>query len=588
MNTLFRCTPLLLLIASLTGCAATTASLDVWEANDLPLAGRRETAVLNFEGNSEVAAAARGAVVAGIQKTGFHNLSSPQRVAQIATRGGQPDAGAAPLSVREVIQQAKQAGVDAVIAARVDTKSEGSLAAVMLRYQVIETGTGKITHQDKIVRRDENVSSTDADAALKKLAVECAEVMVTKISAHVRTEEVKLATMMYGAGSAEVAAGNTYATKGDWDNAARQYKAALDKDEQNHVAMYNLGLAHQSKHDYKTAANFFANARKISDQQLYKDAEASLNHASQTYDLVQTRLAKPALQPTIPVGPGAAGPQQEQIAAGNRTQQQPAYQQQPYNAASGQNGNVQQVAGQQQLPPNYQQFPNQNAPQYPQQQPPAAGGYNNQYAAQQAPYTPPANGYDQQPQTGSNPPNEYVQRRYTEPLNARGYENPSEGYQPPTQPPAGQHFAKQPANGYASGYSTPHTGSAQAYTDAAVQQHYNIAPQNPGNQPGGHDAAHQMAGGAAGGFKRPAYQRPGMPVATHESAEGYKQQHATYPADQYQQAGNTASAPQQPAYGNQDYKQGYGNPSYGGNGYGGGYDQGERVTRFPSTGSQPY
>jgi len=602
MKTLLRCTPLLLLLATLSGCAATTASLETWEANELPLAGRRETAVLTFEGNPDAANPARSTVVEGIQKTGFHRLSSPQRVAQITTRGGSMEAGAAPLSVREVIEQARRAGVDAVIAARVDTKNEGSGAAVMLRYQVIDTGTGKIINQDKIVRRNEKATSADDTTALKALAVECGEAMVAKISAHVRVTEVELASMTYGAGAAQVAAGNTYAVKGDWDNAAKQYNAALEIDKKNHAAMYNLALAHQSRHDYKTAAKYFASAREISNTALYQKAEENLQQASTTYDLVQTRLAQPALQPNIPVAPNTPLSQQ-QIAASNRNPQpapgqpatgQPAPGQQPPSGAQpdyranafGQGSNVQQAATQQQLPNGYQQFAEQYAghqSQQPSSAAPAqqpAGGFNRS----------PQNSYGQQP-NNQQPPNAYVQRRYTEPLNHPAYSQPGSnanaGNYSQAPPTAGQQangystarnqrFQQPPISGpanpggaYAGGNNAGgldnnnQYGAYQAYQNQAYQnQAYQNAPgyTAPGNSRPGSAGGNLAAGGngviaGRSTFTPPAYQRPGQPIADSKT-----------PAPSAGKPGG--------------YDPGGYNP--------GGYGQENRVTRFPETGSPAY
>jgi hypothetical protein len=280
-------------------------------------------AVLRFAGKPEVASAVRSHVLSELEQGGFYTtvdegtaLSLGQNVAYL----GQAD------QLKAAMVQARDVGVDAVLAARLRGQAEsGSVAgpfqanepslSVELSYDLIHVPTGRILAQQTIRRdhvgefTDELGASLVIEEVARRLAMECGSELVRQITAHPESVEILLAGSSWPAsGAGLVSDGNQAAAVGDWKNAVDFWHAALKEGPTNHAAMYNLGVAFERAADHEGAVHWYSKAVAEKEAKQYQQALARAEAGLQQYHLAQVQVRRPRRGQVLPAGSSPADP----------------------------------------------------------------------------------------------------------------------------------------------------------------------------------------------------------------------------------------------------------------------------------------
>jgi tetratricopeptide (TPR) repeat protein len=296
-------------VAPLCGCATTARiQLDRWHAVEFDVQGVDRLAVLRFAGKQEVADAVRAQVLSEVERGGFYTVvdeGTALRLGQDAAYLGTAE------ELKLAVAQAREAGIDALLAARLRGRAEDSGLAggvfrtgipaivVELSYDLIHVPTGRILAQQSITRNyegeytDTNDVSTVTEEVARRLAMECGSALVAEITAHPESFEVSLASSAWpSGGAAQVSEGNEAAENGDWTKAIDHWHAALKETPENHAAMYNLGIAFERAADHEGAAHWYSKAVVQKDSERYQRALARVDQGREEFRLAQVQVAR--------------------------------------------------------------------------------------------------------------------------------------------------------------------------------------------------------------------------------------------------------------------------------------------------------
>jgi len=301
------------LTAAICGCAH-RGTLLVWEPAAIDVTGLRRLAVLEFRGPESSGQIARHAVVTQLRSNGFYQLVDPSAVlGQGPLEEGRLSGTAGDLPP-EVLAAFRRANVDAVLMGEVLSYRAGDFAedhhlglanlvqragrwgdqlmavalrtdhtttadvTVSLAFQLVETSTGRVlaARHSSYTQRGELRGGhrylPAPEAALADCLHRCARDTVHLIAPHQVPVEVVLAKEGFGKAARLIRRGNQAAARGDWDSAASNWRAALEVDQENHAALYNLGIAHEAKYRFEEAEVLFAKAYSIGRRPLYAQA----------------------------------------------------------------------------------------------------------------------------------------------------------------------------------------------------------------------------------------------------------------------------------------------------------------------------
>ncbi|MEN6493703.1 MAG: CsgG/HfaB family protein [Thermoguttaceae bacterium] len=315
-----------LTVALASGCAQ-TAKFQVWQPAEFDVAGIRRLAVLEFRGQDNAGQRARSELVARLWDSGFYALADPTELnAIVQTSGyqveGKPDLGAA-------IAAGRQLGVDAILIGEVihyraddrerlnrivhttrpgpgeryDRHGDGAPVGVGIHHdlmlqrevsvamslQLVDVRTGEIRAQRQAsYRADGEIHNGQGylpskEVASNELITKWAREMSELLTPHLIPYEVELASPRWGSVAAEIRRGNNLALKGQWEKAAVIWEAALIADPKNHVAMYNLALAHAARFDYPRALELLEDASRLHPNTTYPETLSRIQRHEQAY-----------------------------------------------------------------------------------------------------------------------------------------------------------------------------------------------------------------------------------------------------------------------------------------------------------------
>lgn len=310
------------LVLGLTGCAS-TAQLHVWRPAELDVPELHRLVVLDFNSSDETGETVRSAVVAELSESRFFDLIDQAELGPVVVTDG-PSRGKIDLAA--AIDAGRRLGIDALLTGDVvsyhvtdsvvrqssmDWKGDRSKrpgagpefflqqdvgvkreAVVSLDFRLVDVRSGQICASRQVVHTyrkrpgDRPAPPLSRDEVLADLLRQCAHDILAKIAPHQEPCEVKLATAWYGSAAAEIRRGNGYAVAGDWEEASRCYREALEKDPDSHAAHYNLALAHEARCEYGPAGELLAKARESHSSDLYAEAQQRVQRSDEAYRVV--------------------------------------------------------------------------------------------------------------------------------------------------------------------------------------------------------------------------------------------------------------------------------------------------------------
>lgn len=298
----------MLILGGISGCGTTKkARLAAWRVAQYDVGGIERLAVLGFRAPPEVAATVERTALEHLNKSGFYQVIQDSSASQL-------EAAHVPLpteadGIRQVVARGRQLGADAVLVGRVRKRlDEGAELGnftlrigdpelgVMIEYFVVDVHTRSIRAKQRIVRtqsdevfvEDRRFTARTVDDMVKQ----CAEEMVSQITAGSDMIQVELATLTLGKGSGYLQDGNKLAGEGEWQRAAEEYLSATQVNPDCHQAIYNLGLAAEAQGRFRDAENMYNRAIKKSDEPLYRDALTRVASAGRNYHLAQRQIAE--------------------------------------------------------------------------------------------------------------------------------------------------------------------------------------------------------------------------------------------------------------------------------------------------------
>ena len=236
----------------LSGCAP-LATLPVMKPAEHDLTGIERIAIVN------AAEEARHEVVASFIENRSYTLVEPavlETVHPITDSDGGLDRAAA-------LDAARQVGVDAVLEC-------SAAAGGGLRAELIDVDSGEVL------------------AAPAGLPAEGTAELVAALAPHYVPADVTLARQWWGAGKANVQAGNALARQGDWTAAEEAWEQARQADPGNHAALHNLALAAEARQDYREAFEYLDKALAQFPAKLYHQTRKAME-ARQTAYLAAAR-----------------------------------------------------------------------------------------------------------------------------------------------------------------------------------------------------------------------------------------------------------------------------------------------------------
>jgi tetratricopeptide (TPR) repeat protein len=309
------------------GCA-TTAELPLWRPAEANVVSVRQLAVFPFGGPDNVGPAAREACLTRLSEHGYYQLvdfDEVQRLwpAPLVAADGRVDRVAA-------VEAARRRQLDAIVLGQVRYERDkghslGSTELVLgnptvradVAYELIDVRTGETLAAGEAgsqytgdLTNDRN-TPTSKSTVRERLARQSGAQVGDRITPHAATIHVPLADAGTSRGAWAVRRGNKLAAEGRWSEAEQEWQAALAANPQCHAAIYNLGVAHESRQEYQQARTRYAAAHELAAETLYENGQQRVDRAHREQPLVLAQLqrvgvfAPPALatHPAAPLPP---------------------------------------------------------------------------------------------------------------------------------------------------------------------------------------------------------------------------------------------------------------------------------------------
>ncbi len=303
------------------GCASTKVTLPPRSLAIAPQGQR--VALIGINGQPDLADAARTCLAEKINQSGAYQVVE----APATVMTGQP-VSSAPLPVK--LQQGRMLGAELLLQGHVksalDNNSLGGSIAfgdptlnVTLTVELIDVETGATIAREAVTKslqgefERNSKSSNSVGSVSARLAQQCAEVIVERLTMSNQPVEVELASSTFHKGSGKLKEGIEAAQSADWSTAEAHFLRALADDPGNHEALYNLGVVNEALGNNAEALKYYNAAAKKKDSQQYRDAANRAKNRERETLLAWTK-AQRAAQPVVqqlppPQGPNA-GPQQ--------------------------------------------------------------------------------------------------------------------------------------------------------------------------------------------------------------------------------------------------------------------------------------
>lgn len=297
-----------MLLMGFSGCGTTkTARLTAWRAAQFDVGGVERLAVLGFRAPAEVASLAKEATLEKLHQSRFYQIVPEVNAGRYkATHLPLPDE---PDGLHQIVSRGRQLNADAVLVGRVrkridDGKKIGNVTlqigdpelAIKIDYYIVDMRSGNVRARQSVIRtqKEEGLASDRrlSDRAVDSLVKQCAEEMVSQITAGSETIDVQLARVNMGKGSSYIRDGNKLAGKGKWEEAAEEYIAAVEVNPDSHQAIYNVGLAAEAQGRFGEAEEMYRKAIMKSDESIYRDALARVSNTGNTYQLAQQQIVQ--------------------------------------------------------------------------------------------------------------------------------------------------------------------------------------------------------------------------------------------------------------------------------------------------------
>jgi len=298
----------MLILGGISGCGTTKkARLAAWRVAQYDVGGIERLAVLGFRAPPEVAASVESTALEHLNQSGFYQVIQNSNASRF-------EAAHVPLpteadGIGQIVARGRQLGADAVLVGRVRKRLDegtelGNLTVrigepelgVMIEYFVVDVHTRSIRAKQRIVRTQSDEAFAEdrrfTARAVDNMVEQCAEEMVSQITAGSDMIEVELATLTMGKGSGYLQDGNKLAGEGEWQRAAEEYLSATQVNPDCHQAIYNLGLAAEAQGRFRDAEHMYNKAIETSDEPLYRDALTRVASAGRNYHLAQRQIAE--------------------------------------------------------------------------------------------------------------------------------------------------------------------------------------------------------------------------------------------------------------------------------------------------------
>jgi len=148
-------------------------------------------------------------------------------------------------------------------------------ATVTVEFKLVDVESGEIRadrqvshHFEAMVERGDQIPTQTE--ILEQLARQCVDDIVAMLAPHEVDSEIKLAACeMWTRGRREVRSGMLLAQEGEWDQAEEMFRQALDKEPDNHAALFNLAIVADHRQDYEQAENFAMRALRLQHKSCY-------------------------------------------------------------------------------------------------------------------------------------------------------------------------------------------------------------------------------------------------------------------------------------------------------------------------------
>lgn len=328
------------------GCAQ-TAHFQVWQPAELDVSGIHRLAVLDFRGQDKTGQLARSELVARLWDSGFYSIVDPTELNAIVHTSmtgidGEPD-------LREALEVARRLGIDAILVGEViRSGSERGLrngrriltergdprnpydrsgetegvemhrrggpdpfflerdVSVALSVELIDVHTGQVrAKRQGSYRADAELHGGQGyvpsrEAATNEMIAKWARETTELLTPHLIRYEVELAVPRLDLWASKIREGNNDAKKGNWEKAARSWQAVLDADPQNHVALYNLGLAHAARFDYSQAVAMLQDANRLNRNTTYAETLSRIQRHEQAYLMAMSQKREGSLLASRP------------------------------------------------------------------------------------------------------------------------------------------------------------------------------------------------------------------------------------------------------------------------------------------------
>lgn len=298
-----------ILWAGMSGCAPQAGFL-VTKPALLDINGWERLAILPFQGDPPETRIVQQQLDAALRHNGHYIVVEPAELELAAQQ--RPDA--------DRLELARLLRVDVLLTGTVTECTATDHGRVAFEYQVVDVGSGQIRESRNVAHSYEHKNQHKAipapDEILFELAQRGAHDVVAAIAPHQRSTAVSLGRQYYGSGLADVRRGNRLAVAGNWQEAESAWEAALARGWSNHVALYNLALAAESRGDYPTAIKKLDRAIDLFGDTLYQRHRKELmqHQAEQSAAVAQIQaktslsLARRESQEALPTQGFAAAP----------------------------------------------------------------------------------------------------------------------------------------------------------------------------------------------------------------------------------------------------------------------------------------
>jgi tetratricopeptide (TPR) repeat protein len=175
--------------------------------------------------------------------------------------------------------------------------SEWMVARVGLEYRLVDSESGEERASGKVIREYNEPKKFAADVSreevLSELVEECLDEVEQHLTPHKQTTSVKLAGNDWSVrGRPEVRQGCVAAERGRWREAETKWQEALALDEDNHAALYNLGIAAANRLDYEESEDLIMRAIRIKHCDCYEQGLSQIRRHREDYERAESQQAK--------------------------------------------------------------------------------------------------------------------------------------------------------------------------------------------------------------------------------------------------------------------------------------------------------